>query len=152
MVLLFDSAVLHDGRKWSGRNGHPCHGLSQESGLSILLFRSRYLKLLFLCVFLFIFTSKTNLLIYLQIMIFIWQVKTLCLKTWEHCPITTEHTSAPWCQNLPWRPPGPHCMTHVHHCPAHILAWLLNHPCPPKLPAQSPLLPSLAERLTQLYS
>lgn len=40
--LLYESAGLH---RWCGRNGHLCHELSQESCLSILLVRNRYLKL-----------------------------------------------------------------------------------------------------------
>lgn len=62
-LSLYALAVLHDGRKWCGRNGHPCHRLSQESGLSVLLFRNRYLVLFWNTLLLFLLTFKTNLFV-----------------------------------------------------------------------------------------
>lgn len=107
-----------------------------------------YLKLRQICNY----TMTFCLWFHFSILMFSCQVTTPCLKSREHCPNTTEGMNVPWCRLLPWRPPNPMSITQVHHCQAHILVRLSSHHCSPRLPAQSPLLSSLPEIPTQLYS
>lgn len=131
-VLMYKSAVLHGGRKWCWRKGNPCHGLSKESCVYILLFRDRYLKLTLFILYSvnsFLYKFFTNCLI-----MHFFQVPILKVMSQENCPSTTKVTSAPWCLLLPLKQCNPLCTSQVHHCQA---VHLLNQQRYPRLPVQS---------------